>query len=134
MTAQVDESRFRLPQLCVLTEMENPRMWIPVPHMYGVSPDTSTPQLRPDPLTARVNQGFTVELDPLTLSLQVTVLETAASQVHPKTTMHRIEPQLAPDASLVVQLPVDSKSHNLVKPSVVETIVALTEEMVLTSP
>lgn len=34
---QLVEHAFNMPQLSVLTEMEEPRLWIPIPHMYGVS-------------------------------------------------------------------------------------------------
>jgi hypothetical protein len=33
---QVNEHAFRMPQLAILTEMEKPELWIPIPHMYGV--------------------------------------------------------------------------------------------------
>lgn len=34
---QLDEHAFHMPQLSVLTEMEIPELWIPIPLMYGVS-------------------------------------------------------------------------------------------------
>lgn len=34
---QIDDHAFRMPQLSILTEMQRPQLWIPIPHMYGVS-------------------------------------------------------------------------------------------------
>lgn len=36
MWIQIDIHAFRMPQLSVLTEMEYPALWIPIPHMRGV--------------------------------------------------------------------------------------------------
>ncbi|KAK3485512.1 uncharacterized protein B0T23DRAFT_436552 [Neurospora hispaniola] len=66
----VDPSRFRMPQLSCLTEMEDPRLWIEIPHLYG---------------------GFEVELLPSEQALRVTTIETISGQTLPRSTTQVLE-------------------------------------------
>ena len=69
--------------------MEDPRLWIPIPHMYGVSNGFSFAHcVIPSNL---VVQGFKVELLPSEQSLWVTTIRTVAGQILPQSTTRVLE-------------------------------------------
>jgi hypothetical protein len=71
-----------MPQVSVLTETRQAELWVPIPHMFGVSHskidtiDKTKHSRRP------LHQGFTVRLDEE--SLQVKMLRTVPGTVGPR--------------------------------------------------
>ncbi|KAK3496302.1 hypothetical protein B0T13DRAFT_512126 [Neurospora crassa] len=103
----VDPSRFRMPQLSCLTEMEDPRLWIPIPHLYG---------------------GFEVELLPSEQALRVTTIETIAGQTLPRSTIQMLES--TPMSAFEVIEMEDLLTEDNAKLTVQLTVIPLSKEAV----
>lgn len=100
----VDPARFRMPQLSCLTEMDDPRLWIPIPHMYG---------------------GFKVELLPSDPALRVTTIETVAGQTLPRYTIRELK---STPTSLGVRQVEDLVMEDIAKLTVQLSVIPVSEE------